>query len=394
MAHDGASRAQRLQAYLQQDPDNRQLLADLADAQLRAADWDGARRTLARSLALDADDRQARYRLAVAERAAGEPARAAALLQELLTLEPAHPVLSQELALAQAQQGDWGGAARTLEPLDLAALPSDQADDLYLLRLRALHHLGELDTALALGQTWQAQRGAALPLQGLAALASLQLDAERLDDAEALVSTCAPAQLDSSAELLAVAGYVALAQGRAELAQQRFARGTALAPQLGRAHLGLGLAAASAGDQVTALQALRAATQATPQHLGSWHALAWMQLLGDDLDGVEASLRSALAQDRNFGDTHGGLALLAALRGDRVAAEEGLRLATRLDPQSMNAAVARILLAQPEHRDLKDPEVLRQGLEAALGFAARRGGSLAELLPRLLGQAAGLKATR
>jgi Flp pilus assembly protein TadD len=85
------------------------------------------------------------------------------------------------------------------------------------------------------------------------------------------------------------------------------------------------LTAAYEGDLAGAMQALKAAVAVMPEHLGSWHALAWMQMLSQDLAGAESSLQEALARDASFGETYGGLALLAALRGDRVAAEAHVR---------------------------------------------------------------------
>jgi Flp pilus assembly protein TadD len=81
-----------------------------------------------------------------------------------------------------------------------------------------------------------------------------------------------------------------------------------------------------------------------PTHLGSWHALAWMHLLDQELDAAQDAFNQALAMDRNFGDTHGGLAILAAMRGRRAEAEEFIRTARKLDRASMNAAVAMTLL--------------------------------------------------
>ncbi|PTT75267.1 hypothetical protein DBR42_29295, partial [Pelomonas sp. HMWF004] len=153
-------------------------------------------------------------------------------------------------------------------------------------------------------------------------------------------------------------------------------------PLLGRAHLGLGLAAAYAGDLPRAIEALRAATTATPTHLGSWHALAWLQMLSQDLAGAQASLEAALAQDANFGETYGGLALLAALRGDREAAEAHLRTGTRLDPQGVNVTVARVALQQGGGP--LDARVLEPALHRFMGLASARSPAMQALMAQMM----------
>jgi hypothetical protein len=48
--------------------------------------------------------------------------------------------------------------------------------------------------------------------------------------------------------------------------------------------------------------------------------------------------------NRNFAETHGGLASIAALRGDREGAERGIEVGLRLDPACLSAQFARSVL--------------------------------------------------
>ena len=52
---------------------------------------------------------------------------------------------------------------------------------------------------------------------------------------------------------------------------------------------------------------------------------------------------SAYALDRNFAETHGGLATIAMLDGRISEGEESMRRALRLDPKSFNGRYARSL---------------------------------------------------
>lgn len=375
------ARLSRLEGYLSEDAANAQLLADVADLQLQLGLWAEAKVSLARVLEIDPSSPTARYRLAVVERVAGRAPAAQRLLAALVAEGHRHPAVQQELARAEAQLGRWEAVLEALRSLPVDALPADEADTVRLLRVRALHHLGDLQGALTEAAAWRAARGAALPTVGIAAMATLHLDAEQLEAAAELIASAAPDQLAGNAELATAAGFVELSRGHADAALSLLRQGAHQQPSLGRAHLGLGLAAAYAGDLPRAVEALKAATAATPSHLGSWHALAWMQMLNGDLAGAEKSLLSALAQDANFGETHGGLALLAALRGDRSAAQQHLRTGARLDPQAVNVAVAGVALQQGGGP--LDARVLGPALQRFMGLAATQAPAMQELMARM-----------
>jgi Tfp pilus assembly protein PilF len=81
-----------------------------------------------------------------------------------------------------------------------------------------------------------------------------------------------------------------------------------------------------------------------PQHIGSWHGLAWCQLMRGDVEAARASFEAALVLDRNFGETHGGLAVIAALQGRKQEASEAIERAQRLDRSGLSARYAQALL--------------------------------------------------
>lgn len=378
-------RLERLSSYLKQDPENLTLLADVSDLHLQLGQWELAKATLQQIHASQPQNALACYRLAVAERALGNLPVAVGLLQDLINEGVTDPVVLLEAASAQAQADDWSATLQVLASLDATKLPAAQGDSVWLLRIRAHHHQGQVEQGLAEAEAWQlARRGQALPIGGIAAMATLNLDAERLDALAQLLLQCDAAQIGGSAELLAAAGYLELGRGEIDVAMDHFSRSTSLQPKSGRSLLGLGLAAAVKGKQAQAISMLREATRVAPGHVGSWHALAWLQLLSDDIDGAAGSFASALAQDRNFGDTHGGLALVAVLCDDQAAAAEHLAVAQRLDRGSMNAAVARILLEQGRGASLRDPELLQRGLQQFLERAASRQDGAGEMLAKVL----------
>ncbi len=92
-------------------------------------------------------------------------------------------------------------------------------------------------------------------------------------------------------------------------------------------------------------------------------------ILAGGVAGAELAFDRVLALDRNFGETHGGLAVIAALQGREVDARASIKRALRLDPQSMSTQYAQMLLPQ---RDGRHKEA-RMVFDAFLARPATRG---------------------
>ena len=98
--------------------------------------------------------------------------------------------------------------------------------------------------------------------------------------------------------------------------------------------------------------------------------LAWALLLQDKLDEARQAFEAALALDRNFGESHGGLAVALAMQGLQAEAEQSIERALRLDREGMSAQYARAVL----RGEARDPRAIRQlatrllgGMTTALG---------------------------
>jgi Flp pilus assembly protein TadD len=121
------------------------------------------------------------------------------------------------------------------------------------------------------------------------------------------------------------------------------------------------------GDMASAKVHLERAVTNLPAHIGTLHALGWCQLMRRELAQAEQTFRKALALDRNFGESHGGLAVASALQGKKSEAEEGVQRALRLDPESLSARYAEMVLSGI----VNDPEKFRK---LALRLVSRRSG--------------------
>ena len=366
-------RAQRLAGFLEQDPENVPLRTDLADLLLELDETETARQHVEAALARQPQDGPLRYRRAVILHRQGELTQAHAQLSELLAQGVDEPVVHFEMGRVQFAQGEFARAIQTLAPLCQAASPAELRPMAAFLSVRGLHQLGELDAAIQLAESVMSTGGSDSALG--TALATLYLDAGRPADAARLYAQAEAAE-QLNPELLSVGGYLAFGEADLGVAQARFKASLAAAPHLGRSHLGLGLLCAIQGNVAQARTELETAAQAMPTHLGTWHALAWMHLLVQDVDAAEAAFEKDMAADRNFGENHGGLALIAALRGDRLAAQELCRTGAKLDPAAFNVGAAVLLL--------------REG--TTMASPAFREQAFRILHDRLLSQDAGLRA--
>jgi Tfp pilus assembly protein PilF len=334
-------RAARLEHYLHQDPGNASLRADLIDHLIGAGRLDEAKAHALVALRGNPADHPTRYRLAVIEHHAGRLEAARDELSRLLDEGITEQNVRLELARVQAALGNLQAALVTLDQLAAQPMPEALAPVVALLHVRTLHWAGEIDAAITRAERHLQLQPDTPPV--VSALATLYIDARRMADAARLFEA-AQAAGNADTEMLAVGGFLALDAADVAVAQQRFEDSVARTPRLGRAQLGLGLTYAATGRSAEAKQALHQATRAMPTHLGSWHALAWMQLLDGEIEAAEQSFNSALAANRKFGDTYGGLAIIAAMRQDRASAERLIRTGERLDRASLNVAVARVLL--------------------------------------------------
>ena len=126
-------------------------------------------------------------------------------------------------------------------------------------------------------------------------------------------------------------------------------------PDEGRSWSGLGMASLLQRDLAGAAVQLEQAVKFMPKHIGTWHALGWCRLFAGDQNGAAQAFETALGLDRNFGESHGGMAVVAAIRGERAAAEGSIDRAMRLDPQGLSARYAQMVLSG----QTSDPERFR-----------------------------------
>ncbi|MEN9865090.1 MAG: hypothetical protein RL748_680 [Pseudomonadota bacterium] len=373
-----AARLQRLQGYLLQDPDNTHLLLDLIDLCLALGLWQNAQPYLEHARQLAPHDPYFQQRQASVWMAQENWAAANAVLESLYRDMP-DLILAHDLAITRFRLGQYAAAQACLQAC--LAQPSVPLASVILM-LRCLHHGGDLKSALALVQPYEVAAETSAEFWSVVSL--LQLDADNLPQAERCCRhALALAQDKTVLEALIVSGTLALGHADLTLAQQHFEQALQIKPDEGRIWGGKGLIKLMQQDWIAASADLEQAVIFMPRHIGTRHVLAWCKILAGDLASARAILNAALAMDRNFGETHGGLAVVAAMSGQTAEAQVLVRRSLGLNPQGMAARFAQTLLAR-QGNSPADLARFQQEVAALLASQSSPfGGSLTDLMQKM-----------
>lgn len=334
-----AARLPQLERLLELDPNTPALFRECAQLALETRAYDTLSRICDARLRAHPRDPLAMWTQGQALIAQRQYGRAAEVLEKV-TGEPALAAAArQDLGLCYFCLGEY---ARARAPLQALYEAGGRSSGLLRLLVGTYHHLGLTAEAAAVADANAEPARADAALAGAYAL--LYLDLSRAADA-ARWTRVALALDGRCLDALTVDATMSLARGDRNRARQVFESALAVAPQTGRAWVGLGSIALLERDFPRALEQLNRGVELMSGHVGSWHVLAWAYLLAGELANAERAFEHALALNRNFAETHGGLAAVAALRGDEAAARRSLETALRLDPVCLSAQFARSVLS-------------------------------------------------
>jgi len=368
------ARLEKLQGFLEHDPDNLSLLAEIADTAISCGELETARAMAQRGLERVPGDPYFSLRLSSVALAEGNHEEAGEITGSLLQQGHGDAAVRYNHAHALIGRGRFEEAQEMLSRLYAEGAPFPQIPQLLI---RALHYLGEVEEAIAIAQSYLENHPDAGDVAGMLSL--LHFDNDDLAAAEHW-SRQALAQAPNNLDALLAGAGVALAAEDAPSARTLLHRAVSLSPTNGRAWSKLALADLLDLDLVSAREKLAYAVKYMPEHIGTWHILGWVQLMQQDIDGAETSFCRALALDDNFGETHGGLSAIAAMRGDWVSAEDHAKIARRLAPEAMSAHYMQIIRLQQEGKT----DTAFRMMEIALKRGhAPSGGNLSEMLRRI-----------
>lgn len=367
-------RVTQLRAFRAQDPGSTLIALDLVDALLAEGRADEAQALVDE---VPSDWLVQPAFLFRAGRCALARADYTAAIEPLLVLRDSgtdEPGVLHDLAYAYLGAGHIAAAEAALAPVITSsiALP-----DIGVLHARIMHFQRRYEEAVQILEAVLTDHPARADAWGLLALVESDRDHK---DAADFAAGKALALAERQPDALTALGMLALARFDAEASYAAFSGLLESQPGHGRALAGTGEALLLQGDSAAARPLLERASRAMPQHLGTWHALAWSALLEGDIDAAEASFRAAMEADRTFGENHGGIAVVQALRGDWEAARQNVRVALRLDPAGRNGRYAQALLWRAEGRT-READAIMDGILSEVGVA--RSGRPVDFIARL-----------
>jgi tetratricopeptide (TPR) repeat protein len=356
------NRLERLLSHIELDAANLVLRKDAIREACDTGEWDIARRLIDNGLLVNPGEPwllafRGYAHLQAQRFSEAEQALRGALIAGVDALE-----VRYNLAFALFMQKRHEDALELLEREAARSLPLA-----LMLRARCLHHLGRRAEAIS-------------DCVGLLAVASDDADTNGLlalllyEEAqpEAAARHAEAALSRSSNQLEAMLATALMLSDRRDYDRARVSFEALLEahPQCGRGWLGLALMELARRNLDGARHAIQLAVACMPEHLGTWHVLAWTELMRADLGAAEAAFQRALALDRNFGESHGGLAVIAALQGREEEARDGIKRARRLNSESMSDRYAEMLLLQHHGRLREASELLESVLAQPIANGA------------------------
>ncbi|NWB46391.1 tetratricopeptide repeat protein [Pseudomonas gingeri] len=268
-----------------------------------------------------------------------------------------HSAVIFNAALGHFHSGDFAATHALLSRL---SIDPQCPHAILTMQARALHQLEETEEAEALVIRAQRQEPSDTEIRGLLALLQYENDKNSL-----ALTTAHETLVDDPKQLEAL---LACASTHFELnnitASRKAWRHTVEAhPECGRAWSGLAQLEFNELEFEPAEEHLKSAVRFMPDHIGTWHLLAWIYILRKDSVSARQALDSSYALDRNFGETHGGLAIVDVMDGMKDRAQQGIRRALKLNPDSLSAQYAKVLLLQEAGQPEKATQLINQVLD-------------------------------
>ena len=341
------SQLARYQSFLKQDASNTNLIGEVSDLHLKLGECGQARKILEDGLSTSPNAPALLSRLALVAIASNNIDEAITILQKLTQTGTDNSIIRYNLAYAFMLQGRAAEARDLLlaivnpdenqAQIELRAVPEAR-----LLLARAHHFLGEMDDAIKQAKLHLAAHPQ--DPEALGILALLNLDNNDLEAAKEIAEQTLAVDADNLGGLVTL-GSLALNRQDEEDAKTYFNHAVAQHPKSGRAWSGMGLATMLSLDVKDALIHFKHAVKHMPDHIGTWHSLGWCQILTNDLSGAKESFNHAMALDRNFAETHGGLAVVAIGQNQLDIAPAMIKRALKLNPMSFAGRFAEGLLS-------------------------------------------------
>jgi tetratricopeptide (TPR) repeat protein len=367
-AIDNHARLARLIRFLGHDPSNESLLQDAISLAIETGDAAAMRPLCDHLAAVTVTDSSIAAQAVYLMLASSQFPAAVAMGEQAIAGGITDPAVIFNTACAHFYSGNFEAASSLLASL---TVQEDCPIDALLIHARALHHEGKLEDAAAMAEKAH-DRGVAPPeVSGVLALLRYETGhpSKALELAyEALALD--PQQLDA---LIACAS-ANFELGSIEQARKAWLHTVDAHPDCGRAWSGLAELEFSEMEFESAEEHLGIAVNLMADHIGTWHMLGWIYILKSDSARARSAFEQAYDLDRNFGETHGGLAIADVMEEKMEQARMGIRRALRLNPECLSARFAEMLILQQEGKRKEAEALVNKVLEgpAPVGSSTRK----------------------
>jgi tetratricopeptide (TPR) repeat protein len=349
----------RHERYHASDPSNAMLLRTLGDLYHQSGQFDKALDAYERTRALNPGDRSLRSRVAGVFLSQNRLEDAELALRALLAEGSDDAALHHMLGICLYHREQYAGAIAELRAARERGLADP--DGLHYLAY-ALHRTGAMQEALEVVDAWLKLAPAA-STAGYRAL--VQMEGGDMEGAVQFAGqVVAHAPDEPSANL--VLGIWSIEKQDIDDARNRFERLSATDPDNARAWVGLALTQLYLQQHAASIASFERALEIVPDNVGTIVALAWTHFTNRDVAAAERTFRQAIAVERNFGEAHGGLALVLVWQNRREEARREITLARRLDPRGFGLAYAQSVLMALEGQRPEGEALLARKLEQSL----------------------------
>lgn len=315
----------RYRKYLEFDPENSQLLAQTIEVGLKFGEIQGAWELAQEAMKHFPDDTACRYQAVTAALASHHYADAIQWVSDILRTDSVPAWAQYDYAYALFQSADFDGAIAYITTVLSQADPVPRIE---LLMARSLHFKARYSEGESVVSTFLVSHPGDPEALGLQSL--LLLDMGNSEGA-GKAAEAALSQDDRQFEALLAMAVVQQGLRHFHKASELIDKALGIAPSVGRALSVKGQLLLAEGNHPGAMAAFEQAVKSMPSHIGTWHGLAWCYLLSDQFEKCREAFEAALLLDRNFAESHGGLALISHIMGDERKANEHLERALRLD---------------------------------------------------------------
>ncbi len=338
--------------FLESDPENPALLADVAQAALAADQCRLAQETLERLDEVEPLAGQMANLAGIAAMRAGDQQTARRWFDVAQQDNPDDEGLIFNVAWSFALSGDFESSAELIT-LSL----TDKLAQAAMLDVQISHELGRFEEAEAKMDRYIAKHPDYAPLHASVSVLAMDIDRPDLAKDAALKGGRHP-------DALTTLGALELGEHKLDEAEALFEQALANGHKSPRAEIGRGLVSLARQDYSSAASAIDKGAQQFSDHLGSWIAAGWAHLLAGDGEAAKERFRKALDTDDTFSEAHGSLAVMDVLGGDIEEGKRKAEIAMRLDRSSFSSALAGILIANANHNAEAAERILKRALSS------------------------------